>query len=97
MIVLNSPSNPTGAMYSKQEFAELGKVLEKCPGVWVMSDEIYDRITLGQVPFCSFLESSPQLRRGRHRREPRLQRLDRERRLRQLQIAVGQREVRRYE
>lgn len=62
MLVLNSPSNPTGAMYSREEYAELGKVLAMRPGVWTISDEIYDRIILGDVPFCSFLESSPALR-----------------------------------
>lgn len=61
-IVLNSPSNPTGAMYSKEEFAALGRVLEEAPNVWVISDEIYDRIILGKTPFCSFAEAAPQLR-----------------------------------
>ena len=62
ILVINSPSNPTGAMYSRDEFAALGEVLLSHPGVWVMSDEIYDRITFGEVPFCSFLESTPGLR-----------------------------------
>lgn len=65
VLVLNSPSNPTGAMYSREEFAALGEVLLKTPGaenVWVISDEIYDRIVLGQTPFCSFLEAVPALR-----------------------------------
>ena len=65
MLVLNSPSNPTGAMYSREEFAALGKVLQSSPGgerVWVISDEIYDRITFGEVPFCSFGEACPGLR-----------------------------------
>lgn len=63
-LILNSPNNPTGTLYSKKEFQELGKVLES-PGwenVWVISDEIYDRIILGDQPFCSFLEACPQLR-----------------------------------
>jgi aspartate aminotransferase len=65
MLVLNSPSNPTGAMYSRAEYAALGDVLLTAPGgegVWVISDEIYDRIILGKVPFCSFLEACPKLR-----------------------------------
>ena len=62
MIIFNSPSNPTGAMYSHAEYAALGKVLEAAPHVWVISDEIYDRITFGKEPFCSFLQASPQLR-----------------------------------
>jgi aspartate aminotransferase len=68
MLVLNSPSNPTGAMYSRAEFAALGQVLLTTPGaenVWVISDEIYDRIVFndrGDLPFTSFLEAVPALR-----------------------------------
>lgn len=67
-LVLNSPSNPTGAMYSKAELAALGQVLLDTPGaegVWVVSDEIYDRIVFderGDLPFTSFLEACPALR-----------------------------------
>jgi len=64
-LVLNSPSNPTGATYTREEFAALGKVLSQTPGaegVWVISDEIYDRILLTDRPFCSFLDTSPELR-----------------------------------
>ncbi len=62
VVVLNSPSNPTGAMYSKAEFAALGEVLAQAPDVCVISDEIYDRIALSDVSFCSFLEAAPALR-----------------------------------
>jgi aspartate aminotransferase len=65
VLVLNSPSNPTGAMYTREEFAALGEVLLKTPGaenVCVISDEIYDRIVLGKTEFCSFLEAAPGLR-----------------------------------
>ena len=64
LIIFNSPSNPSGVMYSKSEFRELGKVLEDeqvARGVWILSDEIYDQIILGKEPFCSFLEAAPQL------------------------------------
>ena len=57
MLILNSPSNPTGMMYSRQEYAALAEVLLTTPGaenIWVISDEIYDRIILDQQPFCSF-------------------------------------------
>lgn len=68
MLVLNSPSNPTGATYSRAEFAALGEVLLTTPGaenIWVISDEIYDRIIFndkGDLPFTSFLEAVPALR-----------------------------------
>jgi aspartate aminotransferase len=63
-LVLNSPSNPTGAMYSRPEFEALGKVLQasEAEKIWVLSDEIYDRINFGRIPFCSFLEAAPHLR-----------------------------------
>lgn len=65
LLILNSPSNPTGAMYSRQEYAALADVLLNTPGaenIWVVSDEIYDRIILDDQPFCSFLDAAPQLR-----------------------------------
>ncbi len=65
VLILNSPSNPTGAMYSRQELRALGEALLSAPGagnVWVISDEIYDQVILGDVPFCSFLEAVPELR-----------------------------------
>ena len=64
-LIFNSPSNPTGAIYSRAEFEALGKILTHTPGaehIWVISDEIYDRINFGRVPFCSFLEACPDLR-----------------------------------
>jgi aspartate aminotransferase len=66
MLVINSPSNPTGAIWSREQLSALGEVLlkRKAAGqiIYILSDEIYDEIILGDVPFCSFLESSPQLR-----------------------------------
>ena len=64
-VIFNSPSNPTGSMYTRAELAALGKVLLETPGaenVWVVSDEIYDEINFGDVPFCSFLDAAPGLR-----------------------------------
>jgi aspartate aminotransferase len=60
---LNSPSNPTGATYTRAEFVAIGKfIAEEAPHVWVLSDEIYDRILFGTEPFVSFLDAAPQLR-----------------------------------
>ncbi len=62
VLILNSPSNPTGALYSKDEYRALGDVLAQSPfgkNIWILSDEIYDRIVLGATPFCSFLEANP--------------------------------------
>lgn len=65
ILVLNSPSNPTGATYSREQFRALGEVLLSAhanQGIWVVSDEIYDRITFGEPGFTSFLEAVPELR-----------------------------------
>jgi aspartate aminotransferase len=64
-LILNSPNNPTGMIYSKKEYQALAEVLLSIDGaekIWVISDEIYDRITFGEIPFCSFLEAAPELR-----------------------------------
>lgn len=61
-VIFNSPSNPTGSMYSHDEYAALGEVLKEHENVWVISDEIYDRIVLGDTPFASFLNAAPYLR-----------------------------------
>lgn len=63
-LILNSPSNPTGGTYSEEEFAEIGKMIASHPNareMWIISDEIYDRITFGAPKFCSFLKAAPQL------------------------------------
>lgn len=49
-LILNSPSNPSGAVYSEKEVRALMQVLEG-KGIFVISDEMYDRITYGCEPF----------------------------------------------
>jgi len=44
LFIINSPSNPTGMMYSKEELAELVKILEKHPNIYIIADEIYEQI-----------------------------------------------------
>lgn len=62
-LMLNSPSNPSGAIYSKEELTALGRVLEKHPQVLVISDEIYEHILLtDDHPFVSFVEANPALK-----------------------------------
>lgn len=48
MLIMNSPSNPTGSMYTMEELESLATVLRKHPNVIILSDEIYDMITYGQ-------------------------------------------------
>ena len=61
LVFLNSPSNPTGACYSRQQLAELGEVLKAHPSVVVAADEIYEHIYWADSPFCSFAEACPDL------------------------------------
>ncbi|KQW78658.1 aminotransferase class I/II-fold pyridoxal phosphate-dependent enzyme [Ensifer sp. T173] len=61
-LLLNSPSNPTGAIYSAQEYRGLAEVLARHPQVLVLSDEIYEHILLREAPFISFASACPELR-----------------------------------
>ena len=60
-VILNSPSNPTGAMYRAGDFAALGEVLRRHPQVWIMTDDIYETIVYGEERFVSFAEAVPDL------------------------------------
>ena len=61
-LIINSPGNPTGAVYSRAELEALGQVLAAYPDVLVMSDEIYEHIILSDATFVSFAEACPELR-----------------------------------
>jgi aspartate aminotransferase len=61
MVVLNSPSNPTGAVYSAAELRALGEVLLSHPHVIVASDDIYEHILWTAEPFCNILNVCPDL------------------------------------
>ncbi|NVJ87961.1 MAG: pyridoxal phosphate-dependent aminotransferase [Flavobacteriaceae bacterium] len=51
LILFNSPNNPSGTIYSEEEYRELAKVLEKYPQIFVLSDEIYEHINYDATPF----------------------------------------------
>jgi aspartate aminotransferase len=59
-LMLNSPSNPSGAVYSAAELRALADVLARHPQVWVLSDEIYRHLAF--VPFTPFTEAAAELR-----------------------------------
>jgi len=61
MLVLNSPSNPTGVGYSMQELAVLGEVLLRHPDVLIMTDDMYEHIVWGDYKFCNILNVCPDL------------------------------------
>ena len=61
-LILNSPGNPTGAVYSRTELEALATVLREYPQVNVLTDEIYDEISFGAEPVPSLLQVAPDLR-----------------------------------
>lgn len=60
-LMLNSPSNPTGAVYAADDWRALAAVLERHPHVWIISDEMYEHILFDGRSFTSFAEAAPQL------------------------------------
>jgi len=51
LIMFNSPNNPSGIIYTEAEYRALGKVLEKYPDIYILSDEIYEHINYGTKHF----------------------------------------------
>jgi aspartate aminotransferase len=60
-IILNSPSNPTGAAYSRAELKALTDVLVKHPHVWVMTDDMYEHLVYDGFEFSTPAEIEPKL------------------------------------
>jgi len=60
-LILNSPSNPTGAAYSEDELRALGEVLLRHPHVFVMADDMYEHITYGDFKFTTIAQVVPAL------------------------------------
>jgi aspartate aminotransferase len=61
ILVLNSPSNPTGVGYSMDELKALGEVLLRHPGVLIVTDDMYEHIVWGDYKFCNILNACPEL------------------------------------
>jgi aspartate aminotransferase len=61
LVLLNSPSNPTGAAYSRAELAALGEVLLQHPRVLIGTDDIYEKIYWADEPFSSLAQVVPGL------------------------------------
>lgn len=61
LLILNSPSNPTGVAYSRAELEALAEVLRAHPQVMTATDDIYEHIYWGREPFCSLLTAAPDL------------------------------------
>lgn len=61
-LVLNTPNNPSGAVYSSSELSALADVLRRHPHVWVLSDEIYEHFVYAPAKHVSPLNVAPDLR-----------------------------------
>ncbi|RYB03688.1 pyridoxal phosphate-dependent aminotransferase [Lichenibacterium ramalinae] len=60
-VLLNSPSNPSGAAYSRAEMKRLTDVVLRHPDVWVLTDDIYEHLVYGDFTFCTPAEVEPGL------------------------------------
>ena len=60
-LIINSPSNPTGSCYSKDELYNISKVLMKYKNVWILSDDIYEHLIYENSKFFNILNVEPKL------------------------------------
>ena len=61
MIWINSPSNPSGMAYTRQELSEIGAVLRKHPQVLIATDDMYEKILWAAEPFANIINVCPDL------------------------------------
>lgn len=61
LLIINSPSNPTGKVYGEDEYRALGEVLRDYPKVFVACDDIYEHIYWGEAPYRTLLNVCPEL------------------------------------
>ncbi|MGH8609527.1 MAG: pyridoxal phosphate-dependent aminotransferase [Gammaproteobacteria bacterium] len=61
LLVINSPCNPTGGSYTREDLRQLGQVLGEHPRVLIASDDIYEHIYWGEEPFVNILDPCPEL------------------------------------
>ena len=61
VVIINSPSNPTGTVYSRKELESLATLLVKHPRIWIVSDDVYDKLIYDGC-FVNILSVAPELR-----------------------------------
>lgn len=61
MVVINSPSNPSGAVYTLDDLKALGEVLRRHPQVLIATDDMYEHIALTDAKFVNILDACPDL------------------------------------
>ncbi|HWW12554.1 MAG TPA: pyridoxal phosphate-dependent aminotransferase [Brevundimonas sp.] len=60
-LILNSPSNPTGAAYTRAELEGLAEVLRRHPQVWVLTDDMYEHLVYGDFEYTTIAQVAPDL------------------------------------
>ncbi|MEP6619440.1 MAG: pyridoxal phosphate-dependent aminotransferase [bacterium] len=60
-LLLNSPCNPTGAVYSSAELRALAEVLERWPNIWVLADDIYEKLVYDDACFATMASVAPSM------------------------------------
>ena len=61
-LILNSPNNPSGAVYTRQELRALADVLVSHPHVWILCDDIYEHVLFDGREFCTMAQVAPELK-----------------------------------
>ena len=61
LVIINSPSNPTGITFSRSDYKSIGAILQNHPDVYVATDDMYEYIYWGDEPFISFAQACPSL------------------------------------
>ncbi len=61
-IIINSPNNPTGVVYSHETLKKLALVLKKYPDVWIISDDIYEKLNFSSEKYLSILNIDKKLK-----------------------------------
>jgi aspartate aminotransferase len=62
VLLFNNPSNPTGMVYAPEEIRAIADVLAKHPDLWVLSDDIYNRMIFDGLPYAHLVKARPELR-----------------------------------
>ena len=60
-LILNSPSNPSGAAYTAAELKALGEVLKRHPQVWILTDDMYEHLTFDNFEYTTIAQVVPEL------------------------------------
>jgi aspartate aminotransferase len=61
LVVLNTPSNPTGVAYTRADLKAIGEVFKEYPDILIASDDMYEHIVWADEPFCTIAEVCPEL------------------------------------